>query len=177
MMAGFDVQPLGSSHDRAAFACGEASLDEYLKTKARKEFELGFGAVFVLSSSDAPTVIAGYYTLSALSVEVTGIPEHLRKKFPKYPIVPVTLLGRLARSLDHKGQGVGEMLLMDALNRAQLAAESVGSHAVVVDPIDQKAKAFYEAYGFYSLVGGTQRLMLPMDTIRKLKLNEPNDRG
>lgn len=117
-----------------------------------------------------PSVIAGYYTLSALSVEVTGIPDPLRKRFPRYPVVPVTLLGRLARALDYRSQGVGEMLLIDALNRAQWAADSVGSHAVVVDPIDERAKVFYTAYGFLPLAG-TPRLFLPMATIRMLNLD------
>ena len=170
-MTGFDIQPLGLGHDRA-FACGEASLDDYLKTKARKEHELGFSAAFVATPVAEPGVIAGYYTLSALSVEVTGIPEPLRKRFPRYPVVPVTLLGRLARSLDYRGQGVGEMLLIDALARALSASDSVGSHAVVVDPIDERARAFYATYGFVPLVG-TRRLFLPMATIRALGLGEP----
>lgn len=169
-MTGFDIQPLGPGHDRAAFACGEASLDDYLKTKARKEHELGFSAAFVMTPVAEPSVIAGYYTLSALSVEVTGIPDPLRKRFPRYPVVPVTLLGRLARALDYRSQGVGEMLLIDALNRAQWAADSVGSHAVVVDPIDERAKVFYTAYGFLPLAG-MPRLFLPMATIRMLNLD------
>jgi GNAT superfamily N-acetyltransferase len=174
-MTGFDIQPLGPGHDRAAFASGEASLDDYLRTKARKEHELGFSAAFVMTPLAAPSVIAGYYTLSALSVELAGIPEPLRKRFPRYPVVPVTLLGRLARSLDYHGQGVGEVLLIDALNRAQLAADSVGSHAVVVDPIDERARAFYETYGFASLTGETRRLFMPMATIRALRLDEPTN--
>lgn len=173
-MAGFDVRPLGPQHDRAAFACGEASLDDYLKTRARKEGELGFSATFVLSPVAAPHEIAGYYTLSALSVEVDGIPESSRKRFPRYPLVPVTLLGRLARAAAYRGQGVGEMLLIDALSRAQRASESVGSHAVVVDPIDEPARIFYETYGFLPLAGGTRRLMLPMATIRALDFDLPS---
>jgi GNAT superfamily N-acetyltransferase len=174
-MAGFGVGPLGPHHDRAAFACGEPSLDDYLKTKARKEFELGFNATFVLSPIAEPHVIAGYYTLSALSVEVAGVPEPLRRRFPKYPIVPVTLLGRLARAAAYRGQGVGELLLVDALVRSWRAASSVGSHAVVVDPIDDRAQDFYETYGFTPLVGDTRRLMLPMATVRALNLDDEAD--
>lgn len=169
MAAGFEVRPLGPDHDRAAFACGEESLDDYLKTKARKEHDLGFCTAFVLSPTTDPGRVAGYYTLSALSIELAGIPEPLRKRFPKYPLVPVTLLGRLARSLDFKGQDLGEMLLMNALDRALRAAENVGSHAVVVDPLSETASRFYETYGFVALTGGS-RLYLPMATIEKLRL-------
>ena len=171
-MADFEVQALDPRHDRASFACGETSLDDYLKTKARKEHDLGFSAAFVMTPRAEPDVIAGYYTLSALSVEVTGIPDLLRKRFPRYPVVPVTLLGRLARALAFAGQGLGALLLIDALNRAQRAADSVGSHAVVVDPIDERAKTFYESYGFSPLVG-TRRLLLPIATIRALNLDGP----
>lgn len=170
MPAGFDIRPLGPDHDRAAFSCGEESLDDYLKTRARKEHDLGFCAAFVLSPTATPTRIAGYYTLSALSIELAGIPEALRKRFPRYPLVPVTLLGRLARSLDYRGQDLGEMLLMDALDRAHRAAESVGSHAVVVDPLGEGARRFYVKYGFVTLAGAVSRLYLPMATIEKLGL-------
>lgn len=170
MPAGFDIRPLGPDHDRAAFFCGEEPLDDYLKTRARKEHDLGFCAAFVLSPTTDPVRIAGYYTLSALSIELAGIPEPLRKRFPRYPLVPVTLLGRLARSLDYRGKALGELLLMSALDRAQRAAESVGSHAVVVDPLSDGARRFYETYGFVPLSGGGSRLYLPMATIEKLGL-------
>lgn len=170
MPAGFDIRPLGPDHDRAAFSCGEESLDDYLKTRARKEHDLGFCAAFVLSPAATPARVAGYYTLSALSIELAGIPEALRKRFPRYPLVPATLLGRLARSLDYRGQDLGEMLLMDALDRAHRAAESVGSHAVVVDPLSEGARRFYEKYGFVALAGGGSRLYLPMATVEKLGL-------
>ena len=170
MQTGFTIEPLGSEHDRAGFSCGEESLDDYLRTKARKEFDLGFSATFVLSPEDAPTVVAGYYTLSALSLELTGIPEAARKRFPRYPLVPATLLGRLARSSDYRGRDLGERLLMDALNRAQQASDSVGSHAVVVDPLNARATAFYANYGFAPLAGDSPRLYLPMATIKALDL-------
>jgi hypothetical protein len=170
MMAGFDIQPLGSHHDRAAFSCGEASLDDFLKTKARKEHDLNLSVPFVASPRDAPTIVAGYYTLSSLSIEMTGIPSEMRKKFPKYPLAPATLLGRLARSTDFGAVRLGEWLLLDALCRASLAAETIGSYAVVVDPLNDAAAAFYAKYGFLRFGGGPRRY-LPMTTIEKLGLS------
>jgi hypothetical protein len=167
---GFEFQPLGPNHDRAAFSCGEMSLDDYLKTKARKEHDLGYSAVFILSPLDNPNFVAGYYTLSNISLELSGIPEASRKGFPRYPVVPATLLGRLARSLVYKGTDLGEHLLLNALDRACRAAESAGSHAVAVDPLSEKAADFYRKYGFINLVGQTQRQYLPMATIKKLGL-------
>lgn len=169
-MAGFDSQPLGPHHDRAGFSCGEASLDDFLKTRARKEQALNLSVIFVASPRDAPTVVAGYYTLSALSIEVTGIPVQVRKRFPKYPLVPATLLGRLARSTDFAAARLGEWLLLDALHRAQRAAGTVGSYAVVVDPLNDVAAAFYARYGFLRF-GEGPRQYLPMATIEQLGLS------
>ena len=54
---------------------------------------------------------------------------------------------------------------MDAL--ARLAAAETAGRAVVVDPIDERARAFYAKYGFVSLGGATARLYLPMSAVRK----------
>jgi hypothetical protein len=169
MTAGFHIQPLGPHHDRAAFSCGEASLDDFLKTRARKERDLNFGVPFIASPMDAHTVVAGYYTLSSHSIEMAEIPVEARRKFPKYPVVPVTLLGRLARSVDFKTSRMGELLLLDALARAQTAAGTIGSYAVVVDPLNDAAMTFYARYGFLPLGDGPRRY-LPMATIEKLGL-------
>lgn len=169
MTADFQIQPLGPHHDRAAFSCGEASLDDFLKTKARKEHDLNFGVSFIASPIDVHTVVAGYYTLSSHSIEVTEIPAEARRKFPKYPLVPVTLLGRLARSVDFKTSRLGELLLLDALARTQTAAGTIGSYAVVVDPLNNAATTFYARYGFLPLGDGSRRY-LPMATIEKLGL-------
>ena len=75
MPAGFLFEPLGPRHNRAAFSCGNDSLDDFIKTKARKERDLGFCAVFVMREEAAPSVIAGYYTLSTHSTRIEGIPE------------------------------------------------------------------------------------------------------
>jgi len=164
----FACQLLDEKHDRAGFSCGTLSLDDFLKTKARKENRT-YGAVIVLSPIHESSRIAGYYTLSSHSLDLSDLPEALRKKIPKYPDVPVTLLGRLAVASNFQGQRLGERLLMDALKRAHDATTDVGSYAVVVDPLHVAARAFYEKYGFEELPG-TDRLFMIMDMIAKLRL-------
>jgi len=78
--------------------------------------------------------------------------------------LPVALLGRLARDTNYKGQGIGELLLADALKRAYQASSTIGSCAVVTDPINEKARRFYDGFGFISLESG--RMFIPMDTIK-----------
>jgi predicted GNAT family N-acyltransferase len=162
------IEPLGPRHDRAAFSCGKESLDDFIKTKARKESELGYCAVFVMVERANSSRIVGYYSLSSHSVTLEGIGPEFRKKLPKYPIVPTTLIGRLARDLAFRGLGVGEFLLMDALKRATHSSRQVGSYAVTVDAIDAEAAAFYDGYGFTPLAGHDNRLYLPMASIRRL---------
>lgn len=164
------IEPLGPHHERAGFACGNGLLDDFIKTKGRKEQALGFSAVFIAVEAQKSTTILGYYTLSSHSINVQGIPSDTRKRFPKYPSVPTTLLGRLARCQERRGQGVGEFLLLDALNRTLQSSENVGSYAVVVDAIDTAAASFYSKYGFAPTEERADRLFLPMASIKRLDL-------
>jgi len=123
-------------------------------------------AVFVLSS-DGKT-IAGYYTLSQYSVELGEMPETLARRLPKYPDVPATLLGRLAVSTAFRGQGLGELLLMDALHRSLALSRQVASAAVIVDAKNSQAMRFYQRYGFLELPNLPRRLFLPMATVEQL---------
>ncbi len=114
--------------------------------------------------------VAGYYTLSQYAVGVGDLPEAVvkRLKLPRYPQLPATLIGRLARGSDWKGHGVGELLLIDALKRALESTRTVESVAVVVDAKDERANGFYRKYGFLELPGHENRLFLPVRTIEEM---------
>ena len=105
-------------HDRAAFSCEQQSLDRYLKEHATQEIKKRVAAIYVLTP-DGKT-IAGYYTLSQYVIDAGELPPELVQQLhlPKYDKLPATLLGRLARSKEFKGSGLGELLLMGALKRA-----------------------------------------------------------
>ena len=129
--------------------------------------ERNAAAVFVALPT-ASTDVAGYYSLSALSVPLSDLPATAAKKLPRYPNVPATLLGRLAVDRRYQGQGLGVFLLLDALARALRATSAVGSVAVVVDAIDEPARAFYEYCQFIPLPDQRLRLFLPMKSIAKM---------
>jgi predicted GNAT family N-acyltransferase len=112
--------------------------------------------------------VLGYYTLSAFSVDVGAWPEAVARKLPKYPLIPATLLGRLAVDGLLRGKGAGEHLLMDALRRSFDASSEVASMAVVVDAKDDKAVSFYRRYGFIRFAGQEGRLFLPMAVAKRL---------
>ncbi len=124
-------------------------------------------APFVLCEGESNAVL-GYYTLSALSVDVGAWPEAVARRLPRYPVVPATLLGRLAVDRRLRGKGAGEHLLMDALRRALGASREVASVAVVVDAKDDNAATFYRRYDFIPFADPANRLFLPMATIERL---------
>lgn len=164
----FRFEPLDKKHDRAAFLCEHGRLNRYLKEQASQEIRKRVSAVYVLTPDGRR--IAGYYTLSQYSVDAGELPAETARKLhvPKYDKLPATLLGRLARSLEFKGMGIGEILLMGALRRALEHSRNIASLAVVVDAKDEHARTFYEAYGFLDLPGHPKRLFIPMRTVELL---------
>ena len=165
--SGYRVEPLGRHHDRAAFASGVEPLDRYLREQAGQDARRRVAVPFVLCEGKGNAVL-GYYTLSASSVDVGAWPEDVAKKLPKYPLVPVTLLGRLAVDARLRGKGAGEHLFMDALRRALEASRQVASSAVVVDAKDDIVVSFHEHYGFMRFADQPRRLFLPMAVIEQM---------
>lgn len=165
--APYSIEPLGKQHDRAAFSCGKEALDRYIKKQAGQDAKRHYAASFVLIEKGGKNIL-GYYTLSSFGINLQDLPGEMVKKLPRYPIVPATLLGRLAVDKDHPGKGLGELLLMDALHRSLDQADVIGSTAVVVEAIEKQAFEFYKHYDFLAFPDCRDRLFLPMKTINKL---------
>lgn len=158
--------PLSARHHRDHFSCGNAELDSYLKNQAGQDMKRHSAVVFV--HADEKGNVLGYYTLANDNIPYEKVPDAVRKKMPKYKALPVTLLGRLAVDKQHQGQKLGQKLLIDALFRSwETATNVLGSIAVVVDPLDAGAAAFYERYGFI-LLPDRKRMFLPMKTVENL---------
>lgn len=149
-------------HDRAGFRCGVPALDDYLHKYAAQQNAKGISTVFVLVNDAAPRKILGFYTLSAAQVAAAQLSEADRKKLPRYP-VPCFRMGRLARIIDSRGAGLGEVLMGCAVDRCLHARSLVGAYALLVDAKDEKAKAFYEKYGFVAYGDAPMSLYLPLD--------------
>jgi GNAT superfamily N-acetyltransferase len=165
---GWSIAPLAAHHDRAAFSCGNGSLDRYLKQQARQDARRRAAAPFVLVEEADSDAILGYYTLSAFGVGLGDLPADIAKKLPHYPLIPATLLGRLAVDLRSRGRGFGELLAMDALHRALTQSNAIASALVVVDAVDEQAWRFYRHLNFIAFPESDNRLFLPMKTIAKL---------
>ena len=155
------IEPLNPTHDRAGFQCGIEALDRYLKKQAKQDIKRRISRVFVATKPDNPKTVIDYYTLSTLSIELNQLPEKLARKLPGHP-VPAALIGRLAVSNAAQGQGVGKMLLADAIKRTLAVGDQIAIYAMVVDAINDNARGFYEQFGFTRLSDDSPRLFLPL---------------
>lgn len=158
------VEILGPHHDRSGFESGIELLDRYFRAQAGQDARKNMAAPFVLVLPDG--TIAGYYTLSSTSMSLAELPEQVARKLPRYPLVPATLLGRLAVDHRQQGKGYGRFLLADALYR--MVRSEIASFAVIVEAKDDSARRFYERESFLSLPDQPMKLFRPIADIEKL---------
>jgi GNAT superfamily N-acetyltransferase len=161
------VEALGPHHDRSSFASGVEPLDRYFRSQAGQDARKNMAAPFVLVLSDGR--IGGYYTLSSTVVKLAELPVEITRRLPRYPLVPATLLGRLAVDKQLQGRGYGRFLLADALCRA--VRSEIASFAVIVDAKDDAARRLYERESFLPLPDEPMKLFRPMADLAKLFKN------
>ena len=160
------IEPLDvSRHDRAAFSCGERSLDNYIQANARKDVQANVAACSIIRPQAEVSVIAGYYTLNACSVALEGISAKVAKTARNYAVIPGMLIGRLAVDQRFQGQKLGRVLLLDALKKVWSVHYQVGVKLAIVDALHEQAAQFYAKYGFEALHDQPLRLYLPVATI------------
>ena len=155
-------QPLAASHILDEFACGEASLDEWLRRRARTNQLSGASRTFVVAGQDGR--VYGYYAMAAGAVSHQAATSSVRRNMPDP--VPVMVLARLA--IDRRAQGVklGASLLQDAVNRAVAVSQNAGVRALLVHALDSRAKQFYEHYGFQESPQHPMTLMLRLNSVK-----------
>jgi len=153
-------QPLLTDHFLDQFACGEADLDEWLKRRAMSNQLSGASRTFVVADQDKR--IYGYYAMAAGAVAHQMATSSVRRNMPDP--VPVMVLARLA--VDHRAQGIklGASLLQDAVNRAVAVSQNAGVRALLVHALHDRAKQFYEHYGFQASSVHPMTLMLRLNS-------------
>ena len=156
-------QPLAATHLVDEFQCGEAVLDEWLKRRAMANQISGASRTFVVMGQD--NRVYGYYAMAAGAISHQMASSAIRRNMPDP--VPVMVLARLA--VDHRAQGIklGASLLQDAVNRAVVVSQNAGVRALLVHALHDRAKAFYEHYGFQSSP------LHPMTLMLKLNIGKP----
>ena len=182
----YTIEPWNAEHDSSTFTSGIAQIDKYIKEQARRDVSSKLTMVFVLTEPGSK-IIRAYYSLSALGILFSDLPENIQKKLPRYPQISATLLGRLgvdmnysARVLKKTGQKprFGELLLINAqINALKGAKNIVGSALFVIDVLSPTAEemkngvgdplSFYKQYGFLSFPGNERRLFKLTRTIEQ----------
>ena len=161
------VELLHRGHNKDGFDCSKELLNNYLRNQAGQDVKRKLSACYVLAHSEIKSVI-GYYTLSNYGIPISSFSTQIRKRLPgTYTTIPTTLLGRLAIDKSRQGEGLGKILLIDALKRSWENSQIVASYAVVVDPLNQEAKSFYHHYGFTDLPD-SGKMFIPMRTLDEL---------
>lgn len=160
------IERLAAHHERTSFSCDKSLLDNFLHKLARQYERKNYSRTYVAVKDDGASVM-GYSTLSAGAIEFTEIPDEVQRKLPRHP-APVAHLGRLAVDESSQGQGVGALLLADALHRSWQLADAAGIFAVEVRALDDDARAFYLHHGFVPLADDPMHLYLAIATLTKL---------
>lgn len=124
------IESLSREHNRTAFDCGVAELNAFLRATARQHGEKGFSRTFVLTESDKPTAILGFFTLTLCEIKAEYLPPFYAKMYPDHRL-PAVRLARLAVSLRHQGRGFGSLLVAEAVHRTVLIAEQAGYSLLV----------------------------------------------
>ncbi len=169
----FKIEPFDNRrHDRTAFSCGVDQIDNFLKRTARKHQKSDFTRVWA-AVRPAERRVYGYYAINAHAIETGGLPEALRKRAPRHGQVGAAYLSMIAVDVAAQGQGLGRILLADALKRVAGVSGDIGIFAVVLDVLDdgdanamEKRRGFYEAFGFIPFPSQPLRMFLPVQTIR-----------
>jgi len=155
------IEPLASNHDRRAFSCGAAVLDEYLRRFARQHADANISRTYVAVNN---AEIRGFYNLAMSGIRKENLPDKYLGRFPNFPLL-VARLARLAVAQRHQRQGLGELLLADALQRCLRVSTEIGMIGVIVDAKDEHARGWYERYEFERLPDSPLTLWLPTAAI------------
>jgi GNAT superfamily N-acetyltransferase len=156
------IEPLGKQHDRAAFSSGQHDIDDWFRRRAGQDERRNVARIFVALDDEAGVV--GFYSLSSYTLAIDDVPEQIARRLPRYDAIPTARIGRLARDLRVRGQGVGALLLADAVRRILGAGRSVAIFAIVVDAKDDAAATFYRRFGFQLFPLRPHRLFLLTST-------------
>lgn len=156
-------EPLTDVHELNDFFSGVASLDDWLKRRARANQVSGASRTFVVCEDRR---VIGYYALASGAIAVASSVGRFRRNMPD-PI-PVAVLGRLAVDRAQQGRGLGRALFRDCALRVAHAADTIGIRGIVVHAISEQAKAFYQALGFDPSPAEPMTLMVTLGDIRRL---------
>jgi GNAT superfamily N-acetyltransferase len=151
----------GRRHRRGDFDSGVPILDAYLRERASQHQRDGIATTHILTEALDPGRILGWYSLAAAQVKLADLSESDRARLPRHP-VPAARLARLAVDRREQGRGLGAALLQDAVKRCLDLRGDLGLRVLIVDAKDERAAAFYRAFGFTATADVALTLYLPL---------------
>ena len=154
--------PIAGTHHVASFDCGDTTLNDWLQRRAIKNENSGASRTFVVCEDN--TVI-GYYSLAVGAIAREETSGKVRRNMPD-PI-PVMVLARLAVDANWQGKQIGTGMLKDAIQRTLIVAEQAGIRALLVHALSDKARSFYQHWGFHESPTNDMTLMITLDEARK----------
>jgi predicted GNAT family N-acyltransferase len=158
MTGQFRIELLSSEHNRASFSCGVDALEQ-----ASQDMRRRVASCYVAIENEQDSIV-GYYTLAAAGVALSDLPDAITKKLPRYPSVPVAILGRLAVDVTFQGRKLGAALLGNAIQRSLRSEIAVSG--VVVTAKDAQAEAFYRYHDFLNFGNNPRQLILSLSSYR-----------
>lgn len=157
-------RPLERKDPRAGFSCGVPSLDSWLVEHAPSADAVGSARIYVVVDQEQDRVV-GYYALTVATLERDEATGRASRGMPRHPI-PAMLLARLAVDESVQEEGIGAMLLADAMQRTLLVAEETGIRLLLVHAVNEEARSFYLDYGFEASASDPMNLQLLIKDIR-----------
>ena len=161
-----------AKHDRAAFSCGNARIDNFIKRTAKKHQQGDFTRVWVAVSPKRSRVL-GYYAINSHAIVAADLPSELTKNAPNHGYVPAAYLSIIGVDTAAQGRGLGSVLLANACKRIATVSEHLGVAVIVLDVLDdgdteamKKRQRFYANHGFTSFPSRPRRMFIPVKAIR-----------
>lgn len=158
------VQLDSKKHNRSKFDCGVIALNNYLRQMANQQSKKDNTRTYVLEYQNDKSIIVGFYTLTMTSIDLKALTGSLLVKHKNAS--SAGLIARLAIDKKYKAKGLGQWLLISALNKMLSASDVVGFPLIVVDAKDG-AKEFYLKFGFKAFQSSDNKLFITIADVRK----------
>jgi GNAT superfamily N-acetyltransferase len=156
-------EPISRRHDRKAFDCGDAAMNDFLRRYARQSHDLGAAKTFLaIDDADSKTIL-GFYSLAPGALAYADTPRIMRRGLAQHD-VPGFRLARIATHVRVQGQGLGGQLLAAAARRCLRASAEVGGAVLIIDAKNQRAAQWYARYGAVPLHNKPLTLVMPLAT-------------
>lgn len=156
-------------HDRSAFSCGFAPINNFLKSSLSDQVKDGMVSAWI-AAAEGDSAVLGFYTLGAMAVRAEFGPKKWQRA--RVPDVPVIYIRAVAVREDMQGKRLGTALIIDAMERCLSIADQMGVAAIVLDVLDGndfgRRWKFYADLGFRPLndPDNPSRVYIPMADVK-----------